>query len=649
MSNLQKRKENRTDSHSLGVTVALFIFLFIGPLLVFKPAYDYTIIKNITGYLFCLLLSAIFIVYKKKFVFEIKNFLVFLGFSLWIVFSSLTATFSSGAAEEMENYILYFLIFIFAMNLVLEKRDVYIWLASGFIASVTALFNFLKPARYVVSTFGNPNFFAGHLMMLIAISFSMLFVKEHEKTERCLLFIFLVISFFSILATRSRAAISASLVAIATVMFLVYNKGPLIKKWGGYAVIFLAGILAYTRIYQWFITDIRFYIWRGTLNLIKVKPISGWGLGNFPFFYPYYRVREYFLQESATPVTTHVHNEYLHICSEIGIIGLLLFIGVVVIVMVNAFRKSSQYSPLTLILSPKGRGEKEGILSPKGRGEKEGIFSLNGRGEGRTVISPEGREKREAKISHKERGDIRKTDTDSGEWYEIFIKGCMAGIVAVLVDNIFSTNLRNPSTAMYFWFLLGSCAGYVRKKEIDFNISRIFWYTAGTVAFIMCVFTSFYRIMPEVYLKRGIWAKESGDLITAINNYSVVCSVNPHNYEAFYKMAFAYGESGKLEEAKKIYLTINRYIFPHFAKTDANMGTVHLRQGDIKRALHYYRWAEWFNPYDIDVLCGEASMYLMFYNDVPKAVAYLNKVLTIDPKNGYANRVMELLKKEGKI
>jgi len=36
-------------------------------------------------------------------------------------------------------------------------------------------------------------------------------------------------------------------------------------------------------------------------------------------------------------------------------------------------------------------------------------------------------------------------------------------------------------------------------------------------------------------------------------------------------------------------------------------------------------------------------------NNIPAAVSYLDRVLTIDPKNEYANRVKNLLKTEGKI
>ncbi len=555
---------------------AILLFLFAGPLILFKPAYDYTLVKNITGYLLVILLSALFIIRKRNFVFEIKNLIIFLMFFSWILISSFTAPFGYGAARTLEDYILYLLIFICAANMDFDRNYLYIWLSAGFIASLTALVNFIGPRKYAISTFGNPNFFAGHAIMLLPIAFAMLFIKENTRIKRYILLFFVAIVFLSIIATRSRAAIFGSLFGVSTLMFLVNNKG--MRKWGGYVTIFLAGILSYRQILRWIDTDIRWYLWRGALEMIKRRPFTGWGTGNFVFFYPFYRIREYFLRPQATPVTIHAHNEYLQILSENGIIGLLLFMGLAIII----------------------------IWGSKQKRENVPFESL-------------------------------------------LIKGCIAGIAAVLADNIFSTNLRNPSTAMYFWFLMGLSAGKLDKpREISFNISRALWYAIGTAGFVMCVFTSFYRIMPEVYLKRGIWARDAGDFKTSIDNYLIVCSLNPYNYEAWYKMAFAHGEAGNLEEARRIYLKINSSIFPHFAKTDANLGAVYLREGDYERSLYYCKWAEWFNPYDKDILCTISSIYLMFYNDVPHAVSYLNKVLTIDPKNDYANRIMNLLRAEGK-
>lgn len=572
------KQTGKEDVYKMYKSVALFIFLFLGPLILFKPAYDYTLIKNITGYILCILLSIVFVIDKKEFAVETRTFIVFSVFVIWLLVSSFIAPSGYGAAQTLENYILYFLVFLVALNIKLDRKDIFLWISSGFVASVIALGNFAGPRRYVISTFGNPNFFAGHILMLFPLICALCLLKDNRKIERNLLLAFAIVCFLSILATKSRAAILASIFSIATLIFLSYKRND-IKKYSGYAVLFIATVFLYPRFYHWLITNIRWYIWRGAFRMIKLKPLTGWGLGNFPFFYPYYRIREYFLQPESTPVTTQVHNEYFHIWVETGLIGLILFLCLIFIILIGNRRK-----------------------------ERKGDFD------------------------------------------EILLSGCIAGISAVLIDNIFSTNLRNPSTAMYFWFLLGISAGYIRnKREISFNISRYLWWTIAVVSFAMCVFTSFYRILPEVYLKRGIWAREDGNLKEAIANYSVVCILNPYNYEAWYKLAFAYGESGQLDKAEEIYLKINSSIFPHYAKTDSNLGTVYLRKGNYRKSMYYFKWAEWFNPYDIDVLCSIVSMDIMVYNNIPEAVSYLDRVLTINPNNEYANRVKNMLKAEGKI
>ncbi|MCM8760154.1 MAG: O-antigen ligase family protein [Candidatus Omnitrophica bacterium] len=574
----KQRKTKKVNGGKIYKSVALFIFLFLGPLILFKPAYDYTTIKNVSGYLLCILISTIFVIEKKEFTIETRTFVIFSGFALWLLVSCFISPFGYGAAQALENYILYFLIFLVALNIKLDRDDIYLWIFSGFIASVIALGNLIGPRRYVVSTFGNPNFFAGHLLMVFPLASALYLVGDNKKIDRYLLLTCAILFFLSILATKSRAAILASLFSIATLIFLGYKRNGL-KRYSGYIVLFIISVFLSPRFYQWFVTNIRWYIWRGTLKMIRLKPITGWGLGNFPFFYPYYRIREYFLQIESTPVTTQVHNEYLHIWVETGLIGLILFLTMIFI-----------------------------------------IIKANNTGE-------------------------EKKDFD-----RMLLFGCIAGIMGVFVDNIFSTNLRNPSTAMYFWFLLGVSTGYIKnKKKIDFNISRYLWYTIGIVSFIMCVFTSFYRILPDIYFKRGVWAKEDGNLKEAIDNYSVVCILNPYNYEVWYKLAFAYGESGHLDKAEAIYLKINNYIFPHYAKTDYNLGVIYMRKGEYNKALFYYKWAEWFNPYDIDVLCTVASINIMFLNNIPNAVSYLDRVLTIAPKNEYANRVKKMLKAEGKI
>jgi len=592
--------------------IFLFVFFFIGILGVFKPAYDYTLVKNVIGYFFCLMSGIVFLFAKKNFSFHKTTLIIFLGFFFWLLISALLSQFKYDAFAYLENVLLYFLVFIIGANLKLEKDWIYFWLISSFIAGIMAIsqyFGFsnyigvsqyLWKTRYPTSTFGNPNFFAGHFLMPFLIGISLLNQKKFWKGEKFFLISFITIGVISILITKSRAAIFAFLVGVSFFFFFSFKENFL-KKWAGFFFLFILLLLLSHKIHTWIFTNIRYYIWRGTWNLIKSNLFLGYGPGNFIFHYPKFRIREYFLQPESTPVTNHSHCEYLELWSEIGLIGLFLFLGLVFLVI---------------------------FLSIKNKK----VTTVNG---------------------------IKKRKVE--ETYQGTLPiGFTCGIIAVLFDNIFSTNLRNPSTAIYFWFSLGILLSSIENKE-NYNLlfSRILWSVVSIVSFIMIVFFSYYRILSSVYLKKGIVAKEEGReweekgnyvkaqiyYNEAIKNYSVACYINPYNYEVWYKLAYVYGTIGKLEEAKKIYLYINNYLFPHFAKTDSNLATVYRKEGKIEESLNYYKKAEWFNPYDKDILCGIASIYLTYYHDNKKAKEYLERVLKIDPNNMYANNVLQSLKK----
>jgi len=561
--------------------VGVLIFFVGGVLLNFKYAYNYTLLKDLMGFLFCLLLSIYYISVNKEF--EVSNFIYpVVIFFVWLLISAFYAPFKFEAGKSLENYLLYFLIFIVATNLQIEKKVFYIWIASGIIASITGIFQYYGPRHYAISTFGNPNFYSGHIIMVLCLSFSnLLNFKEYRKEKYGNLFklIDILCLFFGIwglIVADSKAAIMAFILGLTFIWYFHNQERKDFLKYTGLIFALLIIIFFSPKIIFWYKNNIRYYIWSGTLKLIFKKPFFGWGLGNFIFFYPYFRVKEYFLQPESRHVTNHPHNEFLEIWSETGLIGLLLFLFLISFFIISVIKK---------------REKKSNILLP----------------------------------------------------------GIMGGIISVLFDNIFSTNMRNPSTSMYFWFLMGITFNYFKKEKIPSEFSKILWYTIFITSFVMSVFHSYYRILPEVFFKRGEDFKDLKIYDRSIKNYFYATVLNPYNYECWYKLAYVYGEAGNYKESEKIYLYINKYLFPHYAKTDSNLGTVYFKLGDLEKSFKYYKVAEQFNPYDVGVLCSIASLYIIYYNDIKSAVEYLNRVLKIDPENTYANRTLLQLKREGKI
>ncbi|HPP12275.1 MAG TPA: O-antigen ligase family protein [bacterium] len=585
---------------------ALFIFLAGGILAVFKPAYDYTLIKNVIGFAFCLLMAIGFLYTGKEFSFSWPALTGFIILALWFLCSALLAPCGFAAAAALEQYLLYFLIFLIALNLAVEKIWIYFWLGPAFIATVIALVQDALPSHYGISTFGNPNFFAGHLLMPLLLAVSLCRQKKISAGERIFLGIFVIAGSVALILSKSRAAIAGFAFGLAGFAFLLFpKKGK--ESWKAYSglVLFLLGTgLLWPKVMAWFLTNIRYYIWRGTWRMIKMKPIGGWGLGNFQIYYPWYRFREYFRQPEATPVTNNPHNRYLELWCETGLVGLLLFLGFIILILWLSQRKQKE-SQQTLSIS-------RAAENVKGRASKPGKKAAG----------------KEKEVSLQ----------------EIAFPGLAAGVVAVLADNLFSTNLSNASTAMFFWFSLGLLAGRgPEKTTATLTLSKALWVVMAVASYVMAVFVSYYRIASQIYLKRGIWAKEAGKYQAAIDYYTTACRICPTDYVIWYKLAYVYGETGQLEQARNVYLYINTFLFPRFAKTDMNLGTLAMKQGRLAEALFYYRWAEWVNPYDKDVLCSIASIYLLHYHDVASATAYLKKVLTLDPENEYANRVLKSL------
>ena len=81
------------------------------------------------------------------------------------------------------------------------------------------------------------------------------------------------------------------------------------------------------------LTRERVYIWESTWNMIKAHPLVGVGMGNFPFVYEKYMVKE------ATILNpSFAHNIFFQIWAEGGLLPLFSFTGIVVITFLKGFR-----------------------------------------------------------------------------------------------------------------------------------------------------------------------------------------------------------------------------------------------------------------------------------------------------------------------
>jgi O-antigen ligase len=229
--------------------------------------------------------------------------------------------------------------------------------------------NFVLNGEKILRSYGSfphPNVLAGFLLMAIFCFYGLFLQREFKGNSKEIKgnLIFLVIV-FGLFLTFSRTVIVVFLIG-SLVMFLtqILKRMKIIKLFGLFLVsCILVIIILFPYFKARFFTvsldeqaiDLRFFYNKMALSMIKDKPLLGIGIGNFvnysKNYETYLRAAGKFVGESkGVPdwVFQPVHNIYLLIGSEIGIIGLLAFLGFIIL---NIWRSNllKEVRPLALL------------------------------------------------------------------------------------------------------------------------------------------------------------------------------------------------------------------------------------------------------------------------------------------------------------
>jgi len=221
----------------------------------------------------------------------------------------------------------------------------------------------------VFGLFGNVNYFAEFIILPLALSLG-LFLSREKIFNRIFLLIALIIMGIALLLTFTRGSLLAIVVTIPVLIFFYYRSavGELNKKhYRRFAFYFLilvivAAALVYIphplnqkgstlgnlreRVTIESITSgsstlRRVAIWKFTWMMIEERPLLGSGVGTYGYQSLPHQA-EFFAQGNNRDIYPHgfavqAHNEYLQMWAEMGIIGLLLFLGIIFIYYRNIF------------------------------------------------------------------------------------------------------------------------------------------------------------------------------------------------------------------------------------------------------------------------------------------------------------------------
>ncbi len=205
--------------------------------------------------------------------------------------------------------------------------------------------------RRAFSVFCSPNIFATYLLMVIFIASGSLLSAFKKKLARkdiwrdASILLLMILCLGALLLTRSLGGVFALFVTfIFYLLFKVYYFPAKLKKgWPVFKniifmvlfIVLIFATLAFNdaRISQ--VLDLehpsnsfiqRLYYWQASLKIIKDYFLTGVGWRLFGYYYEIYR------PELAN--TTHYsHNVFLQVSAELGIIGLLAFLGIVAFIV----------------------------------------------------------------------------------------------------------------------------------------------------------------------------------------------------------------------------------------------------------------------------------------------------------------------------
>jgi len=245
--------------------------------------------------------------------------------------------------------------------------------------------NFILNGERIMRSYGSfshPNVLAGFLLMAI-FAFYAIWLKKPINILRCIGFAILV---FAMFLTFSRTAIAVF--GVMSLMFFLFeffklrkleyteqrlaDGKKIIKLFLLFAVsCLLTIIILFPYIKARFFTismeeqavDLRIFYNKMAVEMIKEKPVLGIGIGNFVNYsqnYPAYlraaskvagvASRSGSGQSLPDWIYQPVHNIYLLIASEIGILGLLAFLGFVAMVIIKKIKSTFLFLVISFLI-----------------------------------------------------------------------------------------------------------------------------------------------------------------------------------------------------------------------------------------------------------------------------------------------------------
>jgi len=237
---------------------------------------------------------------------------------------------------------------LFIVSLVSSIYGLFQYIGIDFGSFVNYFGSRLSQGTRLFTIFGNPNLLGGFNVFILPLitAFFIKAIKDKNIKKVWYLGLVGIFAFITLILSQTRGCWIASGISLVVFFFLYYRKEGVafVRKNVVLSIIIifilvgaLVGlgkvVLGNNELSDTTSANIRLLYYGNTLKMIKENPVFGRGVGTFSAYYPLYRNKQeaFSLGETAMEYRVeHPHNEHLELLSELGIIGYLLFLWIVV-------------------------------------------------------------------------------------------------------------------------------------------------------------------------------------------------------------------------------------------------------------------------------------------------------------------------------
>ncbi|MFH2033858.1 MAG: tetratricopeptide repeat protein [Candidatus Margulisiibacteriota bacterium] len=394
--------------------------------------------------------------------------------------------------------------------------------------------------------------------------------------------------------------------------------------------------------------------WKSAFNIISDYPFFGIGPEVMKMVFPQYETELFRFKEDFHVKQDRCHNETFDIPVTKGLLGFLVYWGLVGYVFLVAIKKNISLGTEEKVLSAVLIASMASYIVQNqfsfGVVAIVSIFWVMW-----AMVAVLGRD---PVVSKDETRDVRDLP-----WIFIAIILIIFAFISYISLFSFTSDLHFKSGKVY------SDAGRFEQAITYFNDSlRVAPYEGNTITYL--------GIATVNYAQRLSGEQRNAMLARAMDIFTFGTRVDPYNADNFHIKARIYLQLGDVEKARH-YADLTLKIDPYYAEAYIALAKIAERRGDKELAFQYYKEANRINPnleeplvqigfrlinenkldkafkmfeemmmlhpQNIDAHNGLGAIYLK-RGDLAKARSEFEQVLSLDPNNVYAKNMMSWLR-----